>query len=183
MRFAGHASVRSNHASTIEVTRDLGLTPGGDCIVGVGASSGCAGLPGALKGALRRPGARVTCTISAGGYEFDVRGRGDPGLALEDPGDIVLRRSGHVCPRTLAVGCDAAARDIPREIVAALRDPAARGSLTVSVDKYVGGAGAGAVGTKTNLLLLVPLSAFAAAVLGMGMYLTLCKNSTVPLPC
>lgn len=39
------------------------------------------------------------------------------------------------------------------------------------------------VGRKTNLFLLVPLSAFAALIIGLGMYLTLCKNSNIPLPC
>lgn len=39
------------------------------------------------------------------------------------------------------------------------------------------------MGLKTNLFLLVPLSAFAAVIIGAGMYLTLCRNSNVPLPC
>ena len=39
------------------------------------------------------------------------------------------------------------------------------------------------MGTKTNMLILVPLAIFAAAILGTGMYMTLCKNSLVPLPC
>ncbi|CAI9831572.1 conserved hypothetical protein [Nitrosopumilaceae archaeon] len=39
------------------------------------------------------------------------------------------------------------------------------------------------MGRWTNALLLVPLSVFAALVLGGGMYLTLCKNSNVSLPC
>jgi len=39
------------------------------------------------------------------------------------------------------------------------------------------------MGLKTNLFILVPLAAFAAIILGAGMYLTLCKNALVPLPC
>lgn len=134
IEFAGHENIRSNHEMTIEITRGRDLTPSGDCIVGVGAAVGCAGLPDPLKDALRTPGSQVTCTIEAGGYEFVVRGEGDAGLALEDAEDMVLRKSGHVCPRTLAVKCDKASDMMPREMVRALRDPDTRGVMTISVD-------------------------------------------------
>ena len=39
------------------------------------------------------------------------------------------------------------------------------------------------MGRKTNIFLLVPLSAFAAVIIGFGMYMTLCKNSNIPLNC
>lgn len=40
-----------------------------------------------------------------------------------------------------------------------------------------------AVGYKTKIFLLIPLAAFACVILGFGMYMTLCKNSNIPLPC
>lgn len=39
------------------------------------------------------------------------------------------------------------------------------------------------MGVRTNLLVLVPLAALAAAVLGFGLYNTVCKNSNVPISC
>ncbi len=39
------------------------------------------------------------------------------------------------------------------------------------------------MGRITKLLVLVPLTAFGVVVLGFGMYLTLCKNSNIPLDC
>ena len=39
------------------------------------------------------------------------------------------------------------------------------------------------MGLKTKIFLLIPLAAFACVVLGLGMYLTLCKNSNIPLNC
>ena len=132
--FRGHDCIRSNHERTVEVTTGSDLTPAGDCILGVGASAGCAGLPAGIREALRRPGARVRCTFEAGGHSFTVSGHGDPGLVLSDPHDIVLRRSSFICPRTMAVRCDKASDMAPRGLVRALREPGAAGRLVISVD-------------------------------------------------
>jgi len=37
------------------------------------------------------------------------------------------------------------------------------------------------MGRKTNFFLLVPLAAFAAIIIGFGMYMTICKNSNIPI--
>lgn len=133
VEFLGHESVRALHARTIEVTRGTALTPAGDCVVGVGASCACAGLPEALKERLRDARAVVDVEIAVGGLSFGLRGRGDPALALSDARDIVLRRSSYACPRTLAVGCDAASDSVPREMVRALREAGARARLSIEV--------------------------------------------------
>ena len=39
------------------------------------------------------------------------------------------------------------------------------------------------MGRKTKIFLLIPLAAFASVILGFGMYMTLCKNSNIPLNC
>lgn len=129
--FRGHPNVRSLHRTTIEVTTARSLTPAGDCIVGVGADCGCAGLPDRLKAALRGGRTRVRITLLAGGQEYVVEGRGDPRLALSHPEDIVVRRSSFACPRTLAVGCDGAASDVPRAMASYLSSPNARGVLRI----------------------------------------------------
>lgn len=119
--FRGHPNIRSTHRTTTEITVDGSLSVRGDCIVGVSAGCGCAGLPDGLKAALRDPDTRVRITVMVGGSEFAITGRGDPGLALEHPTDMVIRKSVFTCPRTLAVGCDAASIDIPREMIMDLR--------------------------------------------------------------
>lgn len=129
--FRGHPNVRPLHRTTIEVTTDACLTPAGDCIVGVGADCGCAGLPDALKAALRDGRSRVRITLIAGGREYSVTGRGDPRLELSHPSDIVARRSSFACPRTLAVECDGSAAGVPPEMAAALRAPGARGAMRI----------------------------------------------------
>ncbi|RNJ74808.1 MAG: DUF371 domain-containing protein [Nitrosopumilus sp. D6] len=134
IEFSGHPNVRSNHQKSIEITKSTSLTPSGDCIVGVGATLGCAGLPENIKTRLRTRGAHVTCTIRVEEYEFIVRGEGHPDLLLEDEEDIVIRKSSYVCPRTLAIRCDKASDVMPREMVAMLRDPGIRGRFEIAVD-------------------------------------------------
>lgn len=129
--FSGHPCVRSTHPSTVELTRSGSLTPAGDCILGVEASCGCAGLPQGLKARLREPGRRVRLTLSAGPHEFSFEGRGSPALPLSDPDDMVMRMSGHACPRTLAVGCTRASDSVPRAMVRELQDSAGRGRLVI----------------------------------------------------
>jgi len=131
--FSGHENIRSLHQKTIEITRDPDLSTRGDCIVGVRASSGCAGIPDRLKERLRDPGSTVRFRIEVAGRAFSFEGRGHPSLELSHPHDIVIRKSGFVCPRTAAVGADAASDSLPREIVRRLQDPDAVGSLTIEV--------------------------------------------------
>lgn len=131
--FHGHPMVRSAHPTTIEVTTEGHLTPKGDCIVGVGSSSGCAQLDAEVKEGLRRKGSKVALRFVVGNHTFKVKAEGDPRLELSDPNDIVIRRSDFVSERTLAVHADAAARDIPREMVRLLRDPGTVGRLEIEV--------------------------------------------------
>lgn len=130
--FRGHENVRCLHRNALEVTADAGLTARGDCIAGVGASCGCAGLPAALKRELRDPGREAAFELEVGGLSFAFQGAGDPGLELSHPRDVVLRRTGFVCPRTAGVRCGAGSDSVPREMVKMLRDPSRRGTLRIS---------------------------------------------------
>lgn len=131
--FRGHPMVRSLHPTTIEVTTDEELTVRGDCIIGVRATKGCAQLSRNVKEGLRTPGAKVKVRISVGGESFVVRALADPRLELSNPHDIVVRKSFFVSDRTLALGADRSARDLPRSMVQALKDPEAEGTFELEV--------------------------------------------------
>ena len=117
----GHPNVRAAHRTTLEVTRETHLTPRGDCIVGVASEVGAAGLPGWLREAARDPGARIVMVLCAGGVCDSLVGRGDPGLTLEDPDRIVVRRSTYTDGKTLMVEASKAARHLRRDLVERLR--------------------------------------------------------------
>ena len=134
IEFSGHENIRSNHQKTIEITKESNLTPQGDCIVGVNATSSCADLPQELKDKLRISDSKVTFSINVGEHEFVLKGKGHPNLILTHSEDIVIRKSDFICPRTLAVNCDKASDLLPREMVSLLQDPKTKGTFTITVD-------------------------------------------------
>ena len=133
VEFRGHPMVRSSHPATIEVTTEEYLSENGECIIGVGANKGCAGLSRAVKERIQRGGSKVTLRVVVGAQSFVVEARGDPRLTLSDPHDLVVRKSEYISGRTLAVGADASSRDMPREMVRLLKNPATRGRLEIEV--------------------------------------------------
>ena len=119
----GHPNIRSKHKTTLMTTVEPHLTPRGDCIIAVGAETGLAQLPEAIKEAARNPETLITFTLRAGNHVFETTGRGDPELEYTDKIDMVARKSSYTCGRTLMIGCDKAALDIPEDFVEVLKDP------------------------------------------------------------
>ncbi len=119
----GHPSVLSTHPTTLEITRDTGLSKNGDCIIAVGCSVGLIDLPKPMKNALATRACRARLTLTVDGDQFAVEGRGAQGLTLSHPTDIVVRKSGFISDRTLMVHANQAAADIPRSFVELLQDP------------------------------------------------------------
>ncbi len=135
VEFRGHPMVRASHPTTIEITTEEYLTESGDCIVGVRAAKGCAQLHEGVKRGLRTKDSQVTIRIVVGSQSFEVHARGDPRLGLTHPHDMVIRKSEFVSDRTLAVGADSAARNMPREMVRLLKDPSTVGRLEIEVTR------------------------------------------------
>ena len=134
VEFRGHPMVRSSHPTTIELTTEEYLTENGECIIGVGAAKGCAGLSSLVKERLQTGGSTVTLKVVVGAVSFQFRARGDPRLTLSDPHDMVVRKSDYISGRTLAVRADASSRDLPRDMVRLLKNPATRGRLEIEVE-------------------------------------------------
>ena len=132
--FYGHHNVRSMHAKTIEITRDEDLSLRGDCIVGVCASKGCSDLDERVKQKLKSNESFVKIEIIVDNELFALTGRGDERLTLQNPHDIVIRKTHFVCPRTMSVMCSKASNDIPRQMVRLLQDSRAKGIFRISVE-------------------------------------------------
>ncbi len=131
--FYGHKNVRAHHQRTIEITTEPDLTLQGDCIIGVMSDCGCKGIPEKMKKKIRRSDSKITITIMVNGKSFRVTGKGHEDLKLENPHDIVIRKSKFMCPRTLAVECDKACDDMPREMIKQLQDPKTKGLFVIEV--------------------------------------------------
>lgn len=118
----GHGNVSARHKTTLEVTREDYLTPKGDCIIGIEADKAMPQLSDEFRDSLRNTDARLKITISCGGESDVVTARGHPDLILTHPTDLVVRKSGFICPRTLAVNADKGACDLDRSLVARISE-------------------------------------------------------------
>jgi len=131
--FHGHKNILSLHQKTLEITKDDELTSNGDCIVGVSANISCMDLPEKMKKKIRNPKTKITFSIRAGNKKFTIQGNGSKKLSLKHTKDIVLRKSAFTCSRTIAINCDNASSDIPRDFVKILQNPKTLGSMTIEV--------------------------------------------------
>ncbi len=130
----GHRNILALHETTVMTTREAHLSRRGDCVAAVSAEKGLSDLSPEIKEAARRPEALITLTLSADGEIFEAKGMGHPSLTYADQNDMVARKSGYVCDRTLMVHSDRAACDMPRRIVDKLRDPNTILHVTVTVE-------------------------------------------------
>lgn len=115
------------------MTKDPHLTIRGDCIIGVRADKGLTDLSSGLRDAISCDESQVLITIEVLPEEFLVRATGGSALTLENPHEMVIRKSTFVSPRTLALNADAAAKDLPRKMVESLRNPETKGLLRIEV--------------------------------------------------
>lgn len=103
------------------ITREENLTIRGDCVAAVKAEKGLTDFEPEMVKAAQSMKANISLTLSADGKRFRITGKGHPKLTYKDPKDMVARKSGYVCNRTLMVNADKGARDIPRDLVKLLR--------------------------------------------------------------
>jgi hypothetical protein len=127
----GHGNVKATHKTTLEFTKDTHLSKKGDCIIAVAADKALADLSAEFKENLRKPHAKLIILIEAGGIIEQVNAYGSPRLILSHPTDMVIRKSGYVCNRTLAVHADKAAQDLSKALVEKLKNPQQKVKITL----------------------------------------------------
>ena len=132
--FFGHPNVQSLHGKTVEITKDAHLTLRGDCIIGVRASKACVDLDETLRKRLCSSGSVVKIEVMVGSESFVINGMGDERLTLQNPHDIVIRKTSFVCPRTMSIKCDRSSSDLPRQMVRMLQDSEAKGIFRITAE-------------------------------------------------
>ncbi|MCX6689800.1 MAG: DUF371 domain-containing protein [Methanoregula sp.] len=120
IRCQGHPLVLGTHPSTFELTREPHLTTNGNCIIGIAADKGCAGLSPAFKRVLAHDDAILITRLACDGIDVEVRSQGSSQFTLDHPTDMVWRRSRFVCGRTMGIRADQVAATLPRELIRAL---------------------------------------------------------------
>jgi hypothetical protein len=131
IRAFGHENIQAIHPSTLMFTKEKHLSKTGDCIVGIAADKAVADLSQTFKETLRKPNAKLTIIIEAGGLTEQINASGSPKLILTHLTDIVIRKSDYISDRTLAIHADKSSNDLPRELVEKLKDPRQKVNLTL----------------------------------------------------
>ncbi len=130
----GDRKITARHPTTLEITKEEVKSRNGDCIIAAKANLGLSELPEEMKRALRRDDADVALWIESEGMREVVRGRGSARLTLESGSEMVVRKSGYVCGRTLMVKSDKSASELRRDLVERIARDGARIRLTIEVE-------------------------------------------------
>jgi uncharacterized protein len=130
--FYGHGNIQSFHTRTIEITKNPNLTLRGDCIIGVSANKSCWDLSDKLKHSLKDDNSSIIIDVIVGNMSFIINGLGNSRLLLLSRHDIVIRKSSFICERTMAIQCDKASSDIPREMIRSLQNPETMGLFRIT---------------------------------------------------
>jgi hypothetical protein len=132
--FYGHRNVQSLHARTIEITKDPNVTLQGDCIIGVSANKACCDINDRVQRMLKENNSHIIIDIIVGNRSFRMNATGDRRLPLLSRHEIVIRKSNFICERTMAIQCDKASRDIPRDMILLLQNAETKGILRITTE-------------------------------------------------
>lgn len=117
VRCRGHPLVLSTHPTTFEVTVEDHLTENGNCIIGITADKGCAGLSSEFRSTLAHDDAVLRTRLECGGVVAEIVSKGSAAMTLDHPTDMVWRKSTYVCGRTIGILSDRVAKTLPKELV------------------------------------------------------------------
>lgn len=129
----GHTNIQATYRTTLEITEDADLSKNGDCIIAVSASKALTDFDPKFKKLLQRENAKLTILIQAGEVAEVVNAFGSSRLVLTHQRDMVIRKSGYICKRTLAIKADKAALDLSKKFVNKLKDPKQEVKITLTV--------------------------------------------------
>jgi uncharacterized protein len=121
IRCHGHPLVLGTHPTTFEVTREDHLTRKGNCIIGIAADKGCAGLSPAFKAVLAHDDAHLITMLACHGEKVKIHSRGSALMLLDHPTDMVWRKSTFVCGRTIGIRSDYVALTFPKGLLQNLK--------------------------------------------------------------
>ena len=122
IRCRGHPLVLGTHPTTFEVTCEEHLTRNGNCIIGIAADKGSAGLSSPFKNVLAHDDARLLTRLACGDISVEIHSRGSSQFTFTHPSDMVWRRSTFVCGRTIGILSDHIAATLPDRLIKNLVD-------------------------------------------------------------
>jgi hypothetical protein len=128
----GHKNILALHDTTIEFTREKRLTKRGDCIILVDSTMAAKDIPEDFKRLMRDDHATLIFEIRVDHLFDTIIAHGSKNLTLEDPVSMVIRKSGYISPRTVAIYANKSARDLDRKLIGELQKEK-RASVTIKL--------------------------------------------------
>jgi len=122
----GHENIKATHKTTLEFTKETTLTKNGDCIVAVNMDKGFPNLNQSFLNLCKLKNCRITVILECEGISDEITGFSHPSLTFQHPSDIVIRKSQFICPRTLMIGANKAARNLNKQLISKLKDSQAK---------------------------------------------------------
>ena len=126
----GHGCITSKHGTTTEFTKDKNMGWEGHCIVAVKSDKSCHDVSDNLKKALKL-GKKIIIKLKSGQVLDTIIAYGHPNLTLKNRNDMVIRTSGFVDDRTLAVHANKSSNRLSRELVRSLKNPRQKVDITI----------------------------------------------------
>ena len=119
---SGHKNIQATHKTTLEFTKQKSLTQKGNCIVVVNVDKGFTDLDQAFIKLCKSEECKITVIIESNGISDEIIGFGHPELTFQDATDMVIRKSSFICPRTLMIRSNKAARNLNKQLISKLQD-------------------------------------------------------------
>lgn len=124
----GHPNILATHKTTLEITKDTGLTKEGDCIIAVAADFSLERVQEIIRNC---SDGKIRLTIEAGEVKEEVTAVANPGFCSDR--EIVLRKGNFLSERTLGTRADKAAADLDKGLAAILRNHDSAVCVTVEL--------------------------------------------------
>ncbi|MHA1223042.1 MAG: DUF371 domain-containing protein [Candidatus Heimdallarchaeaceae archaeon] len=119
----GHPNIRATHKTTLEITKDECVSLRGDCIIGVKSTLSIRQLPKEMKEIIKNEKSEIRVLLKTNDHCETIIGKGNPKLELSDDRCLIIRKSNFVCPKTLMVNANKAAKDLSRDFIEELMKP------------------------------------------------------------
>ncbi|MCL2642932.1 MAG: DUF371 domain-containing protein [Candidatus Bathyarchaeota archaeon] len=130
----GHKNITALHPTTLMITKDKELTKQGDCIIAINADKAGPDLSPEFKQKLQNPNTKINITIETNKLTEHITAHGSTELLnLNNPKDLVIRKSNFTSERTLAIKANKAAKDLPRELIKTLENPNQQIKITLTL--------------------------------------------------
>ncbi|MHA1298700.1 MAG: DUF371 domain-containing protein [Candidatus Helarchaeota archaeon] len=118
----GHTNILATHKTTFEFTKEETISKRGNCIIGVAANKSISDISEKFKAKAKKR-VQIRCILMVDNLKEEILGYGHEALTFSHPTDIVIRKSNYICPRTLMIRSNKAAKDLDRKFIELIKKP------------------------------------------------------------